>query len=51
MTLWLTRRTAPSTIEGKDRSMPKEATGELRTLADGFAARITIEGKNRKDCA
>jgi integrase len=29
--------------------MPKEATGELRRLADGFAARITIEGRARKD--
>jgi hypothetical protein len=24
--------------------MPRKATGELRPLADGFAARITIEG-------
>jgi integrase len=32
--------------------MPKEATGELRTLADGsFAARITIEGRTRRDFA
>jgi len=30
--------------------MPKEATGELKTLADGsFAARITIEGRKRRD--
>lgn len=29
--------------------MPREATGELRTLADGYAARITIEGRTRKD--
>jgi integrase len=29
--------------------MSKEATGELRPLADGFAARITIEGRMRKD--
>ena len=29
--------------------MPKEATGELRTLADGWAARITIGGRSRKD--
>jgi integrase len=29
--------------------MPKEATGELRTLADGFAARITIHGRKRRD--
>jgi integrase len=29
--------------------MPKEATGELRTLADGFAARITIQGRERRD--
>jgi hypothetical protein len=29
--------------------MPREATGELRHLADGFAARITIEGRTRKD--
>jgi hypothetical protein len=25
--------------------MPKEATGELRTLADGWAARVTIQGR------
>jgi integrase len=29
--------------------MPREATGELRALADGWAARITIEGRTRKD--
>jgi|CZKU01.1.fsa_nt_gi integrase len=29
--------------------MPKEATGELRHLADGFAARVTIEGRDRRD--
>jgi integrase len=29
--------------------MPREATGELRPLADGFAARITIHGRDRKD--
>ena len=29
--------------------MPKEATGELKILADGFAARITIIGRKRKD--
>jgi integrase len=29
--------------------MAREATGELRALADGFAARITIEGRDRKD--
>ena len=29
--------------------MAKEATGELRTLADGYAARITIEGRTRRD--
>lgn len=29
--------------------MPKAATGELRTLADGFAARITIKGRERRD--
>jgi integrase len=29
--------------------MPREATGELRHLADGFAARVTIEGRTRKD--
>ena len=29
--------------------MPREATGELKTLADGFAARITIEGRARRD--
>jgi len=29
--------------------MAREATGELRHLADGFAARITIEGRIRKD--
>ena len=29
--------------------MSKEATGELRHLADGFTARITIEGRIRKD--
>jgi integrase len=29
--------------------MPREATGELRTLADGYAARITIVGRTRKD--
>jgi integrase len=29
--------------------MAREATGELRKLADGFAARITLEGRTRKD--
>src|SRR5579863_1192752 len=29
--------------------MPREASGELRRLADGFAARITIEGRARRD--
>ncbi len=29
--------------------MPREATGELRTLSDGFAARITISGRTRRD--
>lgn len=29
--------------------MAREATGELRCLADGFAARITIKGRTRKD--
>lgn len=29
--------------------MPKEATGELRPLADGWAARITIQGRERRD--
>src|SRR6516165_2619683 len=29
--------------------MPREATGELRCLADGFAARITIQGRDRRD--
>ena len=29
--------------------MPREASGELRQLADGFAARITIEGRTRRD--
>jgi integrase len=29
--------------------MPRSATGELRHLADGFAARITIEGRDRRD--
>ncbi len=29
--------------------MPREATGELRPVADGFAARITIEGRRRQD--
>src|SRR5580704_5217532 len=29
--------------------MPREATGELKHLADGFAARITIKGRDRKD--
>jgi integrase len=29
--------------------MAREATGELRTLADGFAARITIKGRTRRD--
>ncbi|HSY22212.1 MAG TPA: tyrosine-type recombinase/integrase [Polyangiaceae bacterium] len=29
--------------------MPREATGELRHLADGFAARITLEGRTRRD--
>ena len=28
--------------------MPKEATGELKILADGFAARITIIGRKRQ---
>jgi hypothetical protein len=28
--------------------MPRSATGELRQLADGFAARITIEGRKRR---
>ena len=31
--------------------MPKAATGELRRLADGWAARITIEGRTRRDFA
>jgi integrase len=31
--------------------MPREATGELRSLADGYAARITIEGRTRRDFA
>jgi integrase len=29
--------------------MAREATGELRPLADGWAARITIEGRTRRD--
>ncbi len=29
--------------------MPREATGEVRRLADGFAARITIQGRTRRD--
>jgi integrase len=29
--------------------MPREATGELRHLADGFAARITLKGRDRRD--
>ena len=29
--------------------MARQATGTLRTLADGHAARITIKGRNRKD--
>jgi integrase len=29
--------------------MPREAKGELRHLADGFAARITINGRERRD--
>jgi integrase len=29
--------------------MPREATGELRHLADGFAALITIEGRTRRE--
>ncbi|MGH7439083.1 MAG: hypothetical protein ACRENE_25625, partial [Polyangiaceae bacterium] len=29
--------------------MPRVATGELRRLASGFAARITIEGRDRRD--
>ena len=29
--------------------MPREAKGELRHLADGFAARITISGRERRD--
>ena len=29
--------------------MPREATGELRRLADGFAARITVLGRKRRD--
>ncbi len=29
--------------------MPRSATGELRCLAGGFAARITIEGRERRD--
>ena len=29
--------------------MPRSATGELRRLASGFAARITIEGRKRRD--
>jgi integrase len=29
--------------------MPREASGELRRLADGFAARITITGRERRD--
>ncbi len=31
--------------------MPRSATGELRCLASGFAARITIEGRERRDFA
>jgi integrase len=29
--------------------MPREATGELRQLADGYAARVTIVGRQRQD--
>jgi integrase len=29
--------------------MPREATGELRTTAGGFAARITVAGRKRRD--
>ena len=29
--------------------MPRSATGELRRLASGFAARVTIEGRERHD--
>lgn len=29
--------------------MPRAATGELRKLADGFAARITLRGRARRD--
>src|SRR5258708_6018193 len=29
--------------------MPREATGELRHLADGWAARITLKGRTRRD--
>jgi hypothetical protein len=29
--------------------MPTHATGELRRLAEGFAARITLRGRTRKD--
>jgi|ERR1019366_276623 hypothetical protein len=29
--------------------MPREAKGTLRSLADGFAARITVQGRERKD--
>jgi len=29
--------------------MPREAKGEVRRLASGFAARITIEGRERRD--
>src|SRR4051812_15778965 len=28
--------------------MPREATGELRPLLDGWEARITLEGRDRK---
>src|ERR1019366_7890798 len=28
--------------------MPREAKGTLRSLADGFAARITVQGRERK---
>lgn len=29
--------------------MPRPAAGELRRLANGFAARITIRGRERRD--
>ena len=31
--------------------MAREASGELKTRADGFAARITVEGRDRRDFA